>query len=69
VGIGDALPPGAVRAMERRGPISSINWSLTLLGDARKRATAGGCWKPRPITWPTASAAKPCACGTPMAWK
>jgi acyl-CoA thioesterase len=42
VGIGDALPPGAVRAMERRGPISSINWSLTLLGDAPR--TRDGWW-------------------------
>lgn len=34
IAIGDALPPGSMRAMERPGPISSINWSLTLLGDA-----------------------------------
>jgi acyl-CoA thioesterase len=33
VGIGDALPPGAVRAMERMGPISSITWALTILGE------------------------------------
>jgi hypothetical protein len=42
VGIGDALPPGAARAMERRAPISSINWALTLLGDAP--ITRDGWW-------------------------
>lgn len=40
--IGDALPPGSLRLMERRGPMSSINWSLTLLGDAP--ATHDGWW-------------------------
>ena len=40
--IGDALPPGSLRAMEREGPISSINWSLTLLGD--KPVTHDGWW-------------------------
>jgi acyl-CoA thioesterase len=29
--IGDALPPGAMRAMRRQGPLSSINWSFNLL--------------------------------------
>ncbi|MFN2101064.1 thioesterase family protein [Altererythrobacter sp. MF3-039] len=29
--MGDILPPGAMRAMERRGPISSINWSFNVL--------------------------------------
>ncbi len=29
--MGDTLPPSAVRLMERRGPISSINWSFNLL--------------------------------------
>lgn len=29
--MGDVLPPGAMRAMRRRGPISSINWSFNLL--------------------------------------
>lgn len=42
IGIGDALPPGSLRAMERHGPISSINWSLTLLGDAPQ--TRDGWW-------------------------
>ncbi len=42
VAIGDALPPGSVRAMERPGPISSINWSLTLLGE--DIATRDGWW-------------------------
>ncbi|KAJ8137484.1 hypothetical protein OY671_009304 [Metschnikowia pulcherrima] len=42
VGIGDASPPGAVRAMERRGPISSINWSSTSSGDAPR--TRDGWW-------------------------
>jgi len=42
IAIGDALPPGSIRAMERPGPISSINWSLTLLGDAV--TTRDGWW-------------------------
>ncbi|WP_128891036.1 acyl-CoA thioesterase II [Erythrobacter sp. HKB08] len=29
--LGDTLPPGSMRAMQRRGPISSINWSFNLL--------------------------------------
>jgi len=33
IALGDTLPPGSARAMERRGPISSINWAFTLLGD------------------------------------
>jgi acyl-CoA thioesterase len=40
--IGDTLPPGSMRAMERRGPISSINWAFTLLGDAPE--TDDGWW-------------------------
>lgn len=28
---GDTLPPGAMRAMKRQGPISSINWSFNIL--------------------------------------
>lgn len=40
--IGDTLPPGSMRAMERKGPISSINWSFTLLGDAPE--TQDGWW-------------------------
>ena len=42
IAIGDTLPPGSMRAMERPGPISSINWSLTLLGDAI--TTRDGWW-------------------------
>jgi acyl-CoA thioesterase len=40
--VGDCLPPGAIRAMERPGQISSINWSLTILGDAPN--TRDGWW-------------------------
>ena len=40
--IADALPPGSARAMVRRGPISSINWSMTLLGEAQP--TRDGWW-------------------------
>jgi acyl-CoA thioesterase len=29
--MGDTLPPGAMRAMRRLGPISSINWSFNVL--------------------------------------
>ena len=29
--MGDVMPPGAMRAMERLGPISSINWSFNVL--------------------------------------
>ncbi|MFN6933740.1 MAG: acyl-CoA thioesterase [Tsuneonella sp.] len=29
--LGDALPPGSMRAMQRQGPLSSINWSFNLL--------------------------------------
>ncbi len=42
VGIGDALPPGSARAMERKGPISSITWALTVLGDVP--TTREGWW-------------------------
>ncbi|WP_421849827.1 thioesterase family protein [Novosphingobium sp.] len=42
VGIGDALPPGSARAMERLGPISSITWALTILGEVP--ATREGWW-------------------------
>jgi hypothetical protein len=42
IAIGDALPPGSMRAMERPGPISSINWSLTLLG--QDFITRDGWW-------------------------
>ncbi|MBU2341028.1 MAG: thioesterase family protein, partial [Alphaproteobacteria bacterium] len=40
--LGDVLPPGAMRAMARPGPISSINWSFNLLGSAP--ATREGWW-------------------------
>ena len=40
--VGDTLPPGAVRAMQRQGPISSINWSFNIL-DARI-GTRDGWW-------------------------
>ncbi len=42
VGIGDALPPGSARAMERMGPISSITWALTILGEVPE--TREGWW-------------------------
>ena len=32
--MGDVMPPGAMRIMERRGPISSINWSFNVLEPA-----------------------------------
>jgi acyl-CoA thioesterase len=40
--LGDVLPPGAMRAMKRRGPISSINWSFNLLNP--EPATRDGWW-------------------------
>lgn len=40
--MGDVLPPGAMRAMKRQGPISSINWSFNLLDTAP--TTADGWW-------------------------
>ena len=40
--LGDTLPPGAMRVMQRRGPISSINWSFNLLGSAPH--TMDGWW-------------------------
>ncbi|WP_394729724.1 acyl-CoA thioesterase [Altererythrobacter sp. GH1-8] len=40
--LGDVLPPGAMRAMERHGPISSINWSFNVL-DPRP-STEDGWW-------------------------
>ena len=40
--LGDVLPPGAMRAMERQGPISSINWSFNLLDT--EPATREGWW-------------------------
>ena len=29
--VGDTLPPGSMRAMQRQGPLSSINWSFNFL--------------------------------------
>jgi acyl-CoA thioesterase len=29
--MGDALPPSAIRVMQRQGPLSSINWSFNVL--------------------------------------
>lgn len=40
--LGDTLPPGAIRAMRRHGPISSINWSFNLLDPAPQ--TQDGWW-------------------------
>lgn len=40
--MGDVLPPGAMRAMRRQGPISSINWSFNILDT--EPATKDGWW-------------------------
>ena len=40
--MGDVLPPGAMRAMQRQGPISSINWSFNLLDT--EPTTKDGWW-------------------------
>lgn len=40
--VGDTMPPGAMRAMERQGPISSINWSFNLLTETPR--TSDGWW-------------------------
>jgi acyl-CoA thioesterase len=40
--MGDVLPPGAMRAMQRPGPISSINWSFNLLDP--NPVTKDGWW-------------------------
>lgn len=40
--LGDVLPPGAMRAMQRQGPISSVNWSFNLLDPAP--TTRDGWW-------------------------
>lgn len=40
--LGDVLPPGAMRAMRRQGPISSINWSFNLLDT--NPTTRDGWW-------------------------
>ena len=31
IALGDALPPGSLKAMRRPGPLSSINWSFNIL--------------------------------------
>jgi acyl-CoA thioesterase len=38
--MGDVMPPGAMRAMQRPGPISSINWSFNVL-DPQGRSRDG----------------------------
>lgn len=38
--MGDVMPPGAMRAMQRPGPISSINWSFNVL-DPDSRSPGG----------------------------
>jgi acyl-CoA thioesterase len=38
--MGDVMPPGAMRAMQRQGPISSVNWSFNVL-DPESRSRDG----------------------------
>jgi len=38
--MGDVMPPGAMRVMQRQGPISSINWSFNVL-DPESRSRDG----------------------------
>ncbi|MBV7266068.1 acyl-CoA thioesterase [Erythrobacter ani] len=38
--MGDVMPPGAMRIMQRMGPISSINWSFNVL-DPQTRSDGG----------------------------
>jgi acyl-CoA thioesterase len=38
--MGDVMPPGAMRAMRRQGPISSVNWSFNVL-DPENRSRDG----------------------------
>lgn len=38
--MGDVMPPGAIRIMQRKGPISSINWSFNVL-DPETRSPGG----------------------------
>ena len=40
--IGDTLPPGSMRAMQRKGPLSSVNWSFNILDPAAE--TRDGWW-------------------------
>jgi acyl-CoA thioesterase len=38
--MGDVMPPGAMKAMQRKGPISSVNWSFNVL-DTQSRSRGG----------------------------
>ncbi len=40
--VGDTLPPGSMRAMQRQGPFSSINWSFNILDP--EASTRDGWW-------------------------
>ncbi|MXO91834.1 acyl-CoA thioesterase [Pontixanthobacter aquaemixtae] len=40
--MGDTLPPSAMRVMQRRGPLSSINWSFNVLDT--EPVTRDGWW-------------------------
>ena len=40
--IGDTMPPGAMRAMQRPGPVSSMNWAINLLDPMAQ--TRDGWW-------------------------
>lgn len=40
--MGDTLPPGSMRSMQRQGPFSSINWSFNVLDPAA--TTRDGWW-------------------------
>jgi len=40
--IGDTMPPGAMRAMQRPGPVSSMNWAINLLDPHAE--TRDGWW-------------------------
>ncbi|MCV0382382.1 MAG: thioesterase family protein [Erythrobacter sp.] len=40
--MGDVLPAGAMRAMRRQGPVSSVNWSFNVLDPAPQ--SASGWW-------------------------
>ena len=40
--MGDTLPPGSMRAMQRQGPFSSINWSFNVLDP--EATTRDGWW-------------------------
>ncbi|WP_435418573.1 thioesterase family protein [Parerythrobacter aurantius] len=40
--MGDTLPPGSMRAMQRQGPFSSVNWSFNVLDP--EATTRDGWW-------------------------